>query len=511
MKHFLISLTVIFAVNPSYADTSVLAGPIQLVKNQEYKKAANTLYKIIFSSKTDEETKLAARYYFAYSLMKLKLYQTAAFPMIVTASGSKPKIAQKSFEHLVNISESLNDTELLDFTLKQLDANNLSEVAKEFYYNRMAQALMRENKFDEADKYLKMALQLTSENEEALYTTALIKLKQNKTAEGIQALEKIVSKHSDKPITNIKRQTASMALARAYYQAKRWDDATELYREIPKDNLLYRQAQVELSWSLFRAAKFRSAMSSIQTLQTPFYENFYDPESLILRTIILIFVCQPEEAEKTLATFKNIYNPAYTVLSETVNSGETPDFYYSQIDEAMKYLKSIKNEKPIVYKGRIPFFIIRSLFEEPGLKNKLDYLNKIQLEKERIANIFKSNDEAVLRKYALKILDIRIKGARKSAGNILKKDLLAKNQDLALLMGDVNLLNYEILNTKKNQARTDYIKKLNNHSATNSIDQDESRDFYVKNGYRYWPFEGEYWKDEIGNYQYLGVNRCDQE
>lgn len=511
MKKVIVILAVLLlGANRSYGTSAVLKQPLQQIKNQDYKGAAKNLYNIIFSSKVSSQEKIAARYYFGYALMKLKLYQVAAFPLIVVAKEGSPGTIQKSFEHLVTISDSLNDTELLDFTLEKLDSNNLGEVAKEFYNNRMAQALMRENKLDEAAKYLNFTLAVKPDNEEALYTLALVKLKQNNTADAITALEKIYGKYFSRAVTDLKKQKAGIALARAYYQAKRWDDAIGLYREIPKDHPIYRQAQIELTWSLFRASKFRSAMSAIQTLHTPFYENFYDPESLILRTIILIFVCQNDEAEKALMAFQKNYNQAYARLADLTNTSQTPEFYSNQIDEAQKYLKAIKTDQRNNYNGQVPFFIVRSLMDEPPLKNKLEYQNRVQLEKNRIAKIFSSNDEASLRKYAIKILDIRQKGIRKAAGSILKRKLEDKTQELALLTNDVSLLNYEIISGKKQKARQQYIKEVNN-SVNTAIDQNESRDFYVKSGYRYWPFDGEYWKDEIGNYQYLGVNRCDQD
>ena len=36
------------------------------------------------------------------------------------------------------------------------------------------------------------------------------------------------------------------------------------------------------------------------------------------------------------------------------------------------------------------------------------------------------------------------------------------------------------------------------------IDEKFSRDYYIKNGYEYWPFKGENWLDELGNYHYIG-------
>ena len=41
------------------------------------------------------------------------------------------------------------------------------------------------------------------------------------------------------------------------------------------------------------------------------------------------------------------------------------------------------------------------------------------------------------------------------------------------------------------------------------VDDDQDRSFYVKNGYEYYPFQGEYWLDEVGNYHYLGKQSCE--
>ena len=42
----------------------------------------------------------------------------------------------------------------------------------------------------------------------------------------------------------------------------------------------------------------------------------------------------------------------------------------------------------------------------------------------------------------------------------------------------------------------------------NQVDEDNQRDFYIQNGYEYWPFRGEYWLDELGNYHYVGTQSC---
>lgn len=492
------------------AQDSGLNSAIQSFRGQNYKKAASQFYQVTFSASTSAQSKLTARYYLGLSLIKLKMYQTAAFPLILVTKDGTPKMSQKAFEQLVIISEKLNDATLLNFTLKKLDAANLGDLGQEIYHTLMGKTLMKEEKYPEAIEHLQKALQIRPDHDEALYTLGLVYLKQNNTTAAIPNFEKLYGKYYSKPLTDSKRGAMAVALARAYYQAKKWPETIDTYRQIPKDHPLYRAAQTELTWALFRSGNFRSAMSTIQTLHTPYYENFYDPESLVLRTIILLFVCQNEEADKAQMTFQNNYEPAYSALADINNSNKPPEFFYSQIEAVQKYLKNLKSGKSGKYEGQVPFFIVRAMIDTSPLKNNLSYLKKVNEERLLLNRYFSGPADVSFKKYALKILNTRQKNAEKEAGTILSEMLVSREEDLSALTGDASLLRYEVLNAKKQEAHQTYIKNVNQGSEA-QINHEESRSFYVSNGYRYWPFEGEYWRDEIGNYQYLGVNRCEGE
>jgi tetratricopeptide (TPR) repeat protein len=475
-------------------------------QKQDYKNAVIQFHKAIFYANGTENDKRAARYYFGLSLMKLGLYQIAEFPLIASTQNVPLKVSQKAFERIVLIAEKLGDTALLNFTLKKLNAEDLSELGKELYLNLMAEAFMQEKKYPEAVSFAQRSLQINPNNEETLYLMGLIYLKDNKVTEGVPYFEKLYGKYFTYPATNPKRGFAALALGRAYYQAKRWNEAASTFREIPKDHPAYRRAQLELSWTLFRAAKFRSAMSTTQTLHTPFYENFYDPESLILRSIILLFVCQAEEADKALNTFQNTYLPTYNVIADINRSNMPPEFFAKQVQEAQRHLSALKSIKKSTYTGQVPFFVVRTLMDEAPLKNLLSYMSKLEAEKIKLAKLFDTPAGLPVLKYGSKILATRLNKAAANAGDSLRQSLLDKEQNLALLAGDMSLLRYEVLNSKKKAARSKYINKL--HGIDDQLNGKESRSFYVSSGYRYWPFEGEYWRDEIGNYQYLGVNLC---
>jgi hypothetical protein len=63
----------------------------------------------------------------------------------------------------------------------------------------------------------------------------------------------------------------------------------------------------------------------------------------------------------------------------------------------------------------------------------------------------------------------------------------------------------EMLNGKKQAVK----KKVAGKNLPTTVDEKAERDFYVQNGYQYWPFQGEYWLDELGNYHYVGTQSCE--
>ena len=69
-----------------------------------------------------------------------------------------------------------------------------------------------------------------------------------------------------------------------------------------------------------------------------------------------------------------------------------------------------------------------------------------------------------------------------------------------------SFIRYEMINGKKEFFK----KKLSGRSLNEEqVDENQDRSFYVQNGYQYYPFQGEYWLDEVGNYHYLGKQSCE--
>ena len=508
MKKLILLSTFLFAqLSYSAPAASPVDQGLNFYKQKNYRQAALLFYKAAYSSPANDKSKLAAKYYLGLTLNKMKLHQVASFPLVSAAQGNNLSVSTKSFEQIVKASDALDDKSLLYYSLKKTKVEDLAEIGKELFYNRLADMYLDDNNPDRAMAELGKVLAINPENEEALYLKGLTFIKKNDPSSAIVNYEKLYKRYQDKPATSVKKAEATMALARSHYNSKHWADAISLYREIPKDNDLYRQAQAELTWSLFRAAQFRSALSVVQSLNTPYYENFYNPEALVLRSLILLFICQTEDLEKSVQLFQKNYLSTLNVLNVWNGSNYSAIEHYKEVEQTLSQLKKIQDGNLPVFKGRLPFFVLRSILEEPDIKLKVSYLNKIKLEKRSLYVQFQGSQSFL--KFGTKIIDARIKNISAEIGEMIKAQLQEKEVELSEFASQFEFINYEMLNLKKEQAKKKAIASADAPVASPQVNKNDKREFYIQNGYQYYPFQGEFWRDEIGNYQYVGVNRCE--
>ena len=121
--------------------------------------------------------------------------------------------------------------------------------------------------------------------------------------------------------------------------------------------------------------KVKSALSVIQTLHTPYYENYFEPESLVLRAILLNYLCQFEEAEKAVKAFNDNYENTLEVLSNWTSQTITVADAIAEINFATEVLKNEGASAAAAlstYRGKIPFKVTRSVLKDYRMKGLYD-------------------------------------------------------------------------------------------------------------------------------------------
>lgn len=327
---------------------------------------------------------------------------------------------------------------------------------------------------------------------------AVIALEEEDTKTAETLLLEIWNTAQNKKVNSVSRGDLALFLGQTYYQARAYDKSLDFLREIPKDHPRWREAVFSQAWTYFRLGRFRSSLSQLQTLHAPFYETHFDPESLFLRGVIYLFACQFDEIEKVATSFQNNYLTVLPELRRWVESNVDLKVRGDVVVAASKALVKMKQGNPKDWKEPVPFFVVRTALFRTDIRHNLARYERIQKE---AAKIGKLNMSATTKKALLSYLKKRSTRLLIRMGASLRDEVIFAVNDIQKQDYRFDFLKLEMLGGKRRQLKAQM-------SGQTAVDEALERDDYVKNGYRYWPFQGEYWKDEIGNYFYLGENRC---
>ncbi len=495
---------------PSLQNDPHLQKSRQLAASGRYEDASRLLFQMSRSSIYEKES-AQIKYILGLMMFQLKLNQSAAFifyDVIRQESRANPKsrYLKQSLEKISIAADYLDSDVLLKYAIKKIDENEFPVQNRDMLYFRTGEIKMLEKAYDEAAHLFGRVKPDSSFFYKAKYKQGLAYAENKELDKAILAFEDLANATSGN-VTDRNRVDALLGRARVFYQKQNWEAAIDAYREVPRDTEQWHEALFESSWAMLRSARFRMALSNFHSLHSPYYQDFYQPESLLLRAIVYLYICRYDEMEKVLDLFGHIYQPVQSAIRNTLKTVIEPMVYYKEIAKINDNFDSIKANRSPRQSFLIPFLAARQILKEGDVKRTLGYLAKIEEERRRVMAMDARWTNSSIGKYSQKILEKRIEATRGLIGKMVRRHMILIANDLRDLFEQNGFLRFEMINGRKEVVR----KEIAGKNLTKAhIDEDTNRDFYVQNGYEYWPFSGEYWLDEIGNYHYVGVQACEQ-
>lgn len=96
---------------------------------------------------------------------------------------------------------------------------------------------------------------------------------------------------------------AKLALGRLWYERKKFQSAAAIYRTVSRDGATFPVALFEQSWAFFMAGFPNHALGALHGVESPFFEDRFNPESTLLRSVILYWMCLYRDSEQALGEF----------------------------------------------------------------------------------------------------------------------------------------------------------------------------------------------------------------
>ena len=289
-----------------------------------------------------------------------------------------------------------------------------------------------------------------------------------------------------------RRDKAYLQLARLAYQGGDDALATTLYDRVGRGAPQWLDALFEASWAHFRRSEDEKALGNLLTLHAPFFQERFFPESFILKALLLYENCRYADARAALADFQRRYQPLHDGLAQALAGIPTP-----------QAAAELLARGPVGVQQAVPAAAreeVARIEQASDLRGALAAAAQLAQEIDSIdrrRDAFRASDlvarvAPLARQARARLLE--------RAGRRLMTRLDHERATLRELLGQSLRLSYEIAGREKELATSgpDAALSAQPHRDPPQVGDDEEL----------WPFQGEYWRDELGSYRYQLGRRC---
>jgi tetratricopeptide (TPR) repeat protein len=270
-------------------------------------------------------------------------------------------------------------------------------------------------------------------------------------------------------------------IARAYYGAANWGQAMAYYAKVDRDSAYWPEANFERAWAHFRADDMQGAIALLHTHQSPFFDDWHFPEADLLRAYALFLMCKFPEASARIDRFVKTYEPQRTTM-DTVLTTLT-------LREAYEDARRARDGQDT----RLPLGVLRSFTWEDRFAETVQSVDTADAEIKRLLG--QSSQAFGLR--ANEWLATRRDARKEAAGGRVIAQVKRARDEITDMLTGVEITRLDLLNFE-----TQLYEQAANTGTLDIGDKvGKLRKIRKRRGSWVWPFEGEYWADELGWYR----------
>jgi hypothetical protein len=494
----------------------------RLFDGEKWSDASLALYRVYKGETGDDEgNKQLAQYHLAIALYRLKFYQAAYG--IFSEIADKPNHL-KFNETLLWLSKLATDLPEPADIVERVGKYNDEQIARfnnpnqrDLYWQLnylLGRYKYRNRQYEDALRLFGKVDRQSKYYVQGQFFAGISNVQLRKSVPAVQSFQRIVGA-IDEGVEGVDdearmRDLAFLSMARTYYSASiRLDEnnsptidsqklsaAVKYWNKVDVGSEYWLDALFEESWAYFMAGDYSHALGNIHTIEAPYFPNSYYPEAQVLKAVIYFANCQYEDATVIVAQLQQKYQPIYDDLNKTLGRFKGDN----QEEDFFKFLKKVRDGKADVPE-RVKYVVELALSDRQLLRN-IEYVRVLDDEGNRFKKAPASFQESTLGNDVKDALQLARDIAVRNAGQ-LAKDRYQRNLDeLNEHLRDSAKILIDITAAQRNQ--------LDQAIAGGQVTAAESKANIVKPDEEHviWPFNGEYWRDELGFYRQTITSKC---
>lgn len=508
---------------PDAPPSEGLAKGMRLYRQRKYAEASMALQPIADGEVEDAPVNAQkAQFLLAKSLFYMGFYQTSLtiFDEISALSTGHVHYAD-TLQWLAQLTQKLPDAAGLSDKVGRYDVNMIMDLEskdkdKNLYANLLlllAKDRYAKGEFEQAVELADKIPKDSSSYIEAQFFEGVSYVRMRQAKPAIAAFRGIIEAIDDGDTKGVSdedrmQNLAWITLGRIYYTAANRTDAksgdvvidgrllgnaTEAWSRVDVSSEYWLDALFEGSWAFFLADEYSRALGNIHSLYSPFFPDAYYPEALVIKAVTFFVNCQIDNARAVVADFHTRYDPVQRGLQEELKKVEDNTAFF-------EFLRRVQNGEDTLSPSIRA--VVASALSDRQLLANVEYVRVLEEEEERFNKSSQRFKESGVGSRVLQDIAIAKAFAIDQTGDLARARYARLTRELQQLMNQVDTIELEIATFERGQLSQEAQEQQT------AAARSKGGNVVVDEEHQIWPFDGEYWRDELGFYRQQVTNVC---
>jgi tetratricopeptide (TPR) repeat protein len=485
------------------ADPEQVKQAIKLFRAKKPLTASLMLFELL-EDNTFPEREAQIQYYLARCLYDLEMFHTSQYYFLqVLRKGPDNPYFKHALPKLVAIARYTGDNSELIRVVAKIPPEAFPTSARNHLFYLMGVRLYEEDDLSRARKYFGQISTRSDLYLRAKYFEGVIYNRQGRLKSAVRSFRDVVREDvevgSPRELQEVKdlKNLSLVNVARIYYSIQRFDEASKYYALVERDSEYWPVSLFEASWSNFMRNDLNMTLGQVLTVQSPYFsDDEFVPEATILRALTYFNLCEYNEVERLLIGFEESYRPMYKEMKNFVQSYASSEGKKLADQAYDTYFTSYPRESVL------PKAVFNKVLRNRDLAALVRHLEMMEAEKE-IIDAQKARWRDSLGNHLKKVIEADRQRYKRRAGLLFLSEMAQLTAYMGDLLAQSEIIRFEVVDAQ----RVDYEYRMNN---VDIMDTSSTRDidFATSVDKVFWPFNGEFWADELGYYHYTEQGSC---
>jgi tetratricopeptide (TPR) repeat protein len=491
--------------------SKVLERAFKLYDGEDFYSASIELNKVIEGESGDTEpNKQKAEFWMGKALYNMKYFSASLsyFGRIVT-KGPSHAYYNATLKWLASLTHQLPDsTAILELIGKyqraQLDEPALEKVRDELYF-LLGKFYYQKGNFKEAVELFSTVPTSSEFYVQAKLFEGATHVREYQAKPAVDSFKEVLRASAESTDPKIKpfEDLANLSLARTFYSTGQFDLAVKYFDRVSQDSFDWANSLFESSWANFMLKQkgYSKALGNIHTIQAPYFDDYVKPESiaeaLTVKATIYFYNCQYERAAEAIAEFNSVYPGVHDDLKKLGSS--MPD--NSALFDAAVKIRAGQSGLPEQTERAA-----RGVLGDLSMVKRFQYVEELDRELKQYDKAEPDWKSTNIAQTVFADLTLQRSLAVNEAGELARKRIIRLIQDLGQLKKRVIKIEIEILSGQRGELEQEVIQE---QQIVKGSTGKRGPEIQVDDEHIVWPFNGEYWRDELGYYRVRIVNKCE--